>query len=207
MAADDSVDITTAPLALGQEREQWLKCAWDAIDENKLAELNRMMVSIPSPTGEERRLAQAIVGIMNASGIDGIYQPMDDDQGNAVGRLLGVGAGADLLLYAPLDTAFSNNEEEECPWIGDRLPAAMAAHGQLSDGDVIGNGAENPKGYAACVVAASVWDREECRPTRGRILKVSMPVTAPVALICWPTACAAISPSSPNRAGPWLGKK
>jgi acetylornithine deacetylase/succinyl-diaminopimelate desuccinylase-like protein len=170
MAADDSVDITTAPLALGQEREQWLKCAWDAIDENKLAELNRMMASIPSPTGEERRLAQAIVGIMNASGIDGIYQPMDDDQGNAVGRLLGVGAGADLLLYAPLDTAFSNNEEEECPWIGDRLPAEMAAHGQFSDGDVIGNGAENPKGYAACVVAAAQAIKAAAVPLKGSLI-------------------------------------
>ena len=128
MAMDDCLDIVTAPLSLGKEREQWLRRAWDAIDESKLAELNRMMANIPSPTGEERQLAQAIVDVMNASGIDGFYQPMDDDQGNAVGRLPGTGGGADLLLYAPLDTAFSNNEQEECPWIGDRLPVDMTAH-------------------------------------------------------------------------------
>jgi acetylornithine deacetylase/succinyl-diaminopimelate desuccinylase-like protein len=170
MAIDVSVDIAPAPLTLGKEREQWLKRAWDAIDESKLAELNRMMASIPSPTGEERQLAQTIVGIMNASGIDGFYQPMDDDQGNAVGRLPGVGAGADLLLYAPLDTAFSSNEEEECPWIGDRLPAEMTANGQLRDGDVVGNGAENPKGYAACVVAAAQALKAAGVPLKGSLM-------------------------------------
>ena len=141
MAIDDSVELAAAPLALGKERRQWLIRAWDAIDENKLGELNRMMASIPSPTGEERQLAQMLVGVMNGSGIDGFYQPMDGDQGNAVGRLAGTGSGADLLLYAPLDTAFSNNEEEECPWIGERLPVEMTAMARLRDGDVVGNGA------------------------------------------------------------------
>jgi acetylornithine deacetylase/succinyl-diaminopimelate desuccinylase-like protein len=170
MAIDDSVDIAPAPLALDKEREQWLKRAWDAIDESRLAELNRMMASIPSPTGEERQLAQTMVGIMNAGGIDGFYQPMDDDQGNAVGRLAGVGGGADLLLYAPLDTAFSSNEEEECPWIGDRLPAEMTANAQVRDGDVVGNGAENPKGYAACVVAAAQAIKAAGVPLKGSLL-------------------------------------
>jgi hypothetical protein len=40
-----------------------------------------MMANIASPTGEERQLARAIVGILSANGIDGFYQPMDDDQG------------------------------------------------------------------------------------------------------------------------------
>ncbi len=95
MAMEDCLDMVTPPLSLGKEREQWLGRAWGAIDESKLGALNRMMANIPSPTGEERQLAQAIVGILSASGIDGFYQPMDDDQGNAVGRLPGAGGGAD----------------------------------------------------------------------------------------------------------------
>jgi acetylornithine deacetylase/succinyl-diaminopimelate desuccinylase-like protein len=170
MTIEDSVDLAAAPLALGKERQQWLVRAWDAIDENKLGELNRMMASIPSPTGEERQLAQMLVGVMNGSGIDGFYQPMDDDQGNAVGRLPGTGTGADLLLYAPLDTAFSNNEEEECPWIGERLPVEMTAMAQLRDGDVVGNGAENPKGYAACVIAAAQAIRAVGVPLTGSLM-------------------------------------
>ncbi|MGH7817627.1 MAG: M20 family metallopeptidase [Candidatus Binatia bacterium] len=170
MAIDESIDINPAPLALGKEREQWVKRAWDAIDDSKLADLNRMMASIASPTGEERQLAQAIVEIMNASGIAAFYQPMDDDQGNAIGRLPGAGAGADLLLYAPLDTAFSTNEEEECPWIGDRLPPDMTTNAYLRDGDVVGMGAENPKGYAACVVGAAQAIKAVGVPLKGSLL-------------------------------------
>jgi acetylornithine deacetylase/succinyl-diaminopimelate desuccinylase-like protein len=142
-------------LSLTENREAWVRRAWDQIDDNELGELNRMMASIASPTGEERQLAQALVDVMNHNGIDAFYQPMDDLQGNAIGRILGTGNGADLLLYAPLDAAFSTVEEEECPWVGDRLPANMTTDAYIQNGDVIGMGAENPKGYAASVVAAA----------------------------------------------------
>ena len=158
-------------LTLGKERERWLQEAWSAIDESKLAELNRMLASIPSPTGEERQLAQAIVAVMNASGIEGRYQAMQDDQGNAIGRLAGTGDGADLLLYAPLDTAFSTNEQEECPWIGDQLPAQMTTDARIvQGGDVVGMGAENPKGYAACVIAAAQAIKAAAVPLNGSLL-------------------------------------
>lgn len=152
MATRATVQISSLPLS--KDRETWLKRAWDAIDETKLAELNRLMASIPSPTGEEGQLARSMVDVMNGSGIGAFYQPMDDDQGNAIGRIAGSGEGAELLLYAPLDSAFSANEEEECPWIGDRLPAEMTTNAYVRDGEVVGMGAENPKGYAACVIAA-----------------------------------------------------
>jgi hypothetical protein len=89
MAINDPIGSAPVSLALGKEREQWVKRAWDAIDESKLAELNRLMASIPSPTGEEKQLGQAIVDVMNKSGIDAFYQRMDDDQGNAIGRISG----------------------------------------------------------------------------------------------------------------------
>jgi acetylornithine deacetylase/succinyl-diaminopimelate desuccinylase-like protein len=160
----------SSPLSLGKEREQALKRAWNAIDETKLAELNRLMASIPSPTGEEGQLAQAVVDVMNKSGLDAFYQPMDDAQGNAVGRISGAGGGADLLLYAPLDTAFSTSEEEECPWVGDRLPAEMTTNAYVEGGDVVGMGAENPKGYAACVVAAAQAIQVAGVPLKGCLL-------------------------------------
>lgn len=157
-------------LRFNGEQEEWLKRAWSLIDENQLGELNRLMASIASPTGEERQLAQAMVERMNANGIEAFYQAMDDDQGNAVGRLPGSGNGADLLLYAPLDTAFSTNEAEECPWIGDRLPADMTTAAVVLDGDVVGMGAENPKGYAACVITAAVAVKAAGIPLRGSLL-------------------------------------
>jgi acetylornithine deacetylase/succinyl-diaminopimelate desuccinylase-like protein len=155
MAIDNPIATTPIPLLLGKEREEWIKRAWNVIDETKLGALNRTMASIASPTGEEKQLAMTLVDVMNDTGIDAYYQPMDDDQGNAVGRIPGTGGGVDLLLYAPLDTAFSTNEEEECPWIGDRLPREMTTNAYVRDGEVVGMGAENPKGYAACAIAAA----------------------------------------------------
>ena len=150
--------------------EAWIKRAWDAIDEAALGELNRLMASIPSPTGEEGQLARAMVEVMNQSGVGAFYQPMDDDQGNAIGRIAGSGGGGDLLLYAPLDTAFSTHEEEECPWIGDQLPGEMTTNAYVRDGDVVGMGAENPKGYAACVVAAAQALKAADVPLKGSLL-------------------------------------
>src|SRR5262245_47270344 len=144
--ANRDTDRTTS-LPLTRERETWVRRAWDTIDESRLGELNRMMASIASPTGEERQLAQAMVETMNAHGIDSFYQPMDDAQGNAIGRISGTGDGADLLLYAPLDTAFSMSEEEECPWIGDRLPPDMTTNAYVRDGDVSGMGAGTRQAY------------------------------------------------------------
>jgi acetylornithine deacetylase/succinyl-diaminopimelate desuccinylase-like protein len=170
MAIDDPISSASIQLALGKEREHWIQQAWNAIDESKLAELNRMMASIPSATGEERQLAEAIVDVMKASGIDAFLQPMADHQGNAVGRIAGAKSGADLLLYAPLDTAFSTNEDEECPWVGERLPGEMTTNSYIQDGEVVGMGAENPKGYAACVIAAMQAVKSAQVPLKGSLL-------------------------------------
>ena len=175
--------VQNASLTLTKDNETWIKRAWDAIDETTLGELNRLMASIPSPTGEEGQLARAMVDVMNKSGIGAFYQPIDDDQGNAIGRIPGTGEGADLLLYAPLDSAFSANEEEECPWVGDRLPTEMTTNAYVRDGDVIGMGAENPKGYAACVIAAAQALKAAGVPLKGSLWvglgAGGMPTTSP----------------------------
>jgi acetylornithine deacetylase/succinyl-diaminopimelate desuccinylase-like protein len=74
---------------------------------------------------------------------------------NAVGRHGRAEKGFPrLLLYAPLDTAFSGNPEEDSPWLG-KKPRADFAFPPTRDGTrVTGMGAENPKGFAAAAVAA-----------------------------------------------------
>ncbi len=76
------------------------------IDERKLAELNRMMASIPSPTGEEGQLARAVVDAMNTSGVGAYYQQIDGAQGNAIGRIEGQGDGVDLCFMRPWTPRF-----------------------------------------------------------------------------------------------------
>lgn len=163
-----SVDVRSVPLS--KEQEDSIQRAWDEIDEQRLGELNRKMASIPSPTGEERELAQAMVSDMNAVGLSAFYQPIDENQGNAVGRIEGSGGGADLLLYAPLDTAFSGKEDEDCPWVGPKVPPEMTVDAFIKDGDVVGLGAENPKGYASCLVAAAEAIKRAGVPLNGNLL-------------------------------------
>lgn len=163
-----TLDVRSVPLS--KEQEGWIKKAWSEIDERRLAELDRKMASVPSPTGEEAELAQAMVSYMNEVGISAFYQPIDEKQGNAVGRIHGAGGGADLLLYAPLDTAFSGKEDEDCPWVGSRVPPEMTTDAVIKDGDVIGMGAENPKGFATCLVIAAEAVKRAGVLLRGSLL-------------------------------------
>ena len=129
-------------MSLSADQRKWVEKAWSEIDEDRLAELNRKMASIPSPTGQERELAEFMVSYMKGAGLFSFYQPIDDHQGNAIGRLQGSGQGPELLLYAPLDTVFSGVEEEDCPYVGTPLPSEMTANAYIKDGNVVGLGAE-----------------------------------------------------------------
>src|SRR6266567_5647490 len=119
--AADSIDtndqVAVEQRSLSTEQRRWIEQAWAEIDPTQLGQLDAAMVSIPSPTGQERRLAEYLSGRLRDAGLGGVYQAIDEEQGNAVGRLRGVGDGADLLLYAPIDTAFAGDEAEDLPWL------------------------------------------------------------------------------------------
>ena len=157
-------------LPLSPEQRGWLEKAWQQIDPERLAELDRQLVSIPSPTGEERMCAEFIAAHLREQGIEGMYQPMDERQGNALGRIRGSGGGPDLLLYAPIDIAFAGTEEEDSPWLGDSIRPDRKPGGFIEDGFVVGAGAENPKGYATCVIAAAEAIRKAEIPLKGDLL-------------------------------------
>ncbi|BBH67884.1 hypothetical protein ACTI_45690 [Actinoplanes sp. OR16] len=110
------------------------------------------ITSIPSPTGREAPLAAWLAGQMRVSGIDGHVQSIDADQANAVGRVASSRTGRDLMLYAPIDTLTTGDEQEDVPWIGPALRPDMRAEGVVQGDLVHGLGAGNPKGHAACVL-------------------------------------------------------
>ena len=136
------------------EQQTWFESAVALVREDHLRELVVALVDRPSPPGEERLLAEWIADRLSGAGIDGRVQPVDERQANAVGRLTGAGTGPDLLLYAPIDTLIAG-VEADIPWAGPRLTGDMRPEAVV-DGDlVIGLGAGNPKGHAACVIAAA----------------------------------------------------
>jgi acetylornithine deacetylase/succinyl-diaminopimelate desuccinylase-like protein len=157
-------------VALSSDQETWLDQAWGTVDRDEIAELLLALTSISSPTGEERAIAEFLVGYLRRAGLEGIYQAIDDQQGNAIGRLTGDSSGADLLLYAPTDTAFSGEPAEEVPWIGESIRADLLPQGFRVDDYVVGLGAENPKAYVACVVSAAMAIRRAGVPLKGSLL-------------------------------------
>jgi acetylornithine deacetylase/succinyl-diaminopimelate desuccinylase-like protein len=160
-------DLVVSAAQLGPERETWLQAAWAEIDHERLRALTVDMVGIPSPTGEERALAEYLAGRLGDAGLHATYQPIDPTQGNAVGRLPGAGDGPDLLLYAPIDTLTAGNEDEDVPWVAPALRDDMRPQATVRGDWVVGLGAGNPKGHGACVVAAAEAVRRAGIPLRG----------------------------------------
>ena len=125
------------------------------ISKDRLVQTLCEFVDIPSPTGEEAELSTHIVKTMTAIGYDAQLQSLDETQANALAIAPGKGEGRDLLLYAPLDTVTSNSTVEDIPWAGPELRDDMKAQSKVENGFVIGLGAHNPKGHAACIVEAA----------------------------------------------------
>ncbi len=71
-----------------------------------------------------------------------------------MGGVRGNGTGPDLMLYAPIDTVTSGDAAEDVPWAAETLRPDLRAEAAVDGDYVIGLGASNPKGHAACVMAA-----------------------------------------------------
>ncbi len=131
-----------------------LDAALAAIRPTRLRDLVVGLTSIASPTGDEATLAGHAVAELRAAGVQAWTQPLDERQANAVGRIRGDGTGPVLMLYAPVDT-LTTGSEADVPGIGPALRPDMRAEAQVLGDLVVGLGAGNPKGHAACVLAAA----------------------------------------------------
>lgn len=152
-------------------QERAIESASSLLDEVLLEELIVGMTAIPSPTGEEGALAQWLAARLEHLELDGRYQPIDDQQGNAIGRLRGDGRGDELLLYAPIDTFTTGNADEDLPWVGgDRLRGDLVPAAHSADGFVSGLGASNPKAHGAAIIAAVDAVRRAGVPLDGDVV-------------------------------------
>lgn len=160
-----------------EQREEQIAAAEALIDDNRLTELCTTLVDIPSPTGDEGPLAETIARLLDEISGSGHLQRLDDRQANAWGRLPPHSSAPDgptVMMYAPIDTLTVGDPDEDLPWSSERRGAGLASH-QLPaaavDGGVIsGLGAMNPKGHAACVLAAFEAIARAGIPLRGELL-------------------------------------
>ncbi len=167
---------------LSPDQEQAIARARANLSQEGLAELLFEMTAIASPTGEEDELAAFLVRHLQAAGAEAHIGPVAARQANAVGRLRGAGGGPALLLYSGIDTPFGGGPHEDEPWLGTAPRSDWALPPVARDGKVIGLGADNPKGFAAAVIAAAEAVARSAVSLRGDVWLAlasgSMPVAA-----------------------------
>ncbi len=123
------------------------------IDAGELAQLACDLTSIPSPTGQERAVAEFIVDWFRAQGLKGVAQEVEPGRPNAIGILKGTGGGLSLGFNGHTDTSFTGTAED-LRMVREVEPDAML-RGAIVEGRVRGLGVSNMKGGVAAFMIAA----------------------------------------------------
>jgi len=156
-------------MPLNAKQQRWYEQTCARVKDSDLVEILSQLIKVASPTGEEGPLARTILRLLQAAGIESEEHVLDPRQSNAVGRIRGTGRSASLLLYSPIDTVTAGNEAEDVPWAAASLLPELRAEARISNGHVCGLGAQNPKGHAACIIAAAQAIRGARVPLEGEL--------------------------------------
>jgi acetylornithine deacetylase/succinyl-diaminopimelate desuccinylase-like protein len=128
------------------------KLVLSLIDRGELAQLGSDLTSIPSPTGQEKAIAEFILNWFAASGLKAVRQEVEVDRPNAVGILPGDGTGLSLGFNGHTDTSFTGTAED-LRMVANIEPEAEL-RGSIKDGKVRGLGISNMKGGIAAFMMA-----------------------------------------------------
>jgi acetylornithine deacetylase/succinyl-diaminopimelate desuccinylase-like protein len=102
------------------------------IDRNELAQLGCDLTSIPSPTGQEKAIADFILAWFEKHGIKAVRQEVELDRPNAVGIVKGDGTGLSLGFNGHMDTSFTGTSADA------RMVAGLEPEAELK-GRIVGN--------------------------------------------------------------------
>ena len=122
------------------------------IDRDELAQLGCDLVNIPSPTGQEKAVAEYILNWFQTNGLKAVRQEVDVDRPNAVGVLKGDGTGLSLGFNGHMDTSFTGTSEDLR--MVARVEPDSELKGSIRDGKVHGLGISNMKGGVAAFMMA-----------------------------------------------------
>jgi acetylornithine deacetylase/succinyl-diaminopimelate desuccinylase-like protein len=124
-----------------------------AIDPAELARLACDLASIPSPTGQEKGVAEFILEWFRANGLKAVRQEVEVDRPNAIGILKGDGTGLSLGFNGHMDTSFTGTAEDL------RMVAEVEPEeelrGSIRGDKVRGLGVSNMKGGIASFMIAA----------------------------------------------------
>lgn len=114
----------------------------DAISADRVVEIAQSICSIPSPSGEERRVAELICEILESAGAEVYVEDVVPSRPNVVAAVGGTGSRKPLVLNGHLDTSVYQSgwsSDPFRPWI--------------SEGRLYGGGITDMKGSIAAMVA------------------------------------------------------
>src|SRR5437667_2938806 len=138
------------------------------IDRDELAQLGCDLTSIPSPTGQEKAIAEFILHWFEANGLKAVRQDVEVERPNAVGILKGDGTGLSLGFNGHMDTSFTGTAEDL------RMVAAIEPeselNGSITEGKVQGLGIANMKGGAAAFMMAGKALKKSDMKLKGNIV-------------------------------------
>jgi acetylornithine deacetylase/succinyl-diaminopimelate desuccinylase-like protein len=122
------------------------------IDRDELARLGCDLTSIPSPTGQEKAIAEFILAWFESNGLKAVRQDVEVDRPNAVGILKGDGSGLSLGFNGHTDTSYTGTSADL------RMVSPIEPESELT-GRIVGNkvqglGISNMKGGLASFMMA-----------------------------------------------------
>lgn len=131
------------------------------VNGNEVVDLLQSLIRIPSPTGEEREVAQFIADYMRDAGFDEVEV---DAEWNVLGTIRGAKPGPSLLTLTHTDTGIPGRMED--PFSGELRDGGQ--YGKDSE-VVYGRGAAAPKCALSCYLNAGraliEWGRENLSGT------------------------------------------
>ncbi|EGD60903.1 hypothetical protein Y88_3407 [Novosphingobium nitrogenifigens DSM 19370] len=142
-------DTRKIPFTPAQQALYERVCA--RIDPGRLRQLLFDLTDIHSPTGATRAASEFIAGKLGRAGFASAYKPMSETTGNVLAQRRGSGRGADLLLYAPIDTHLEG-DDSDYPWAGPNRTVALQPRAHMVGDWVYGLGSSNPKAMVATIV-------------------------------------------------------
>ena len=173
----------TDKASLSQDQQRYFEAAKSLLDKDKLKSLLFRLTDIHSPTGSTQAACNMLVEhIRDTLSVDAKVMSMAGESAAGYARLKGEGGGANLLLYAPIDTHLEG-DESDTPWVGPRVTADLLPEAKMVDDWVFGLGSSNPKAMVATLAEVFRCVREANVPLLGDLslgfADGGMPVTIP----------------------------
>jgi acetylornithine deacetylase len=117
------------------------------VDEQAIVSICCDVVNIPSPTGEEQKMAEYMRSAFTNLGLEVTWQEVEEGRANVIGRLEGGGNGPVLMFNGHMDTS-NTGTELFLTGIGYK-PSAVVKNGMI-----YGLGIYNMKGALVCYTQA-----------------------------------------------------